>query len=363
MSCSINLDEFPHSRYNPLKDEWVLVSPHRTKRPWKGQVEEPKNPNRIRFDPSNPLCPNVTRPNGQLNPDYKETYVFDNDFPALFEYDAPIEDLASTDPIHNDLFKFQPAKGSCKVMCFHPFSDLTLPTMKIADIVNVIKKWIEMYQELCSKYSWVQIFENKGEIMGCSNPHPHCQVWASNFIPNEIDREGKNQLNFFQKHGKVMLLEYLNRELTAKERVVIENENWAVLVPYWAVWPYETMLIPKRHVSRIDQLTEPEIEDLAKIMKKLLIKYDNLFKCSFPYTMGFHFAPCGKYLDNPQDHWQLFASYLPPLLRSSSVKKFMVGYEMLAQPQRDLTAEKAARQLRELSDTEHYLIKSDISDY
>ncbi|CAF0821782.1 unnamed protein product [Brachionus calyciflorus] len=364
MSTSLDLDEFPHTRYNPLKDEWVLVSPHRMKRPWKGQVEASKNPNSLRFDPTNPLCPNVTRPNGQTNPDYKETFVFDNDFPALFEYSEPTEEpKSSNDPIGDDLFKVQAAKGSCKVMCFHPYSDLTLSTMKQNDIVNVIKKWIEMYKDLSTKYNWVQIFENKGEIMGCSNPHPHCQVWASNFIPNEINREGKNQFEFYKKHGKVMLVEYLNRELASKERIVVQNDSWVVLVPYWAVWPYETILLPKRHVTRIDLLNEKEIELLAEIMKKLLIKYDNLFKCTFPYTMGFHFAPCGKYLDEPQEHWQFYASYLPPLLRSASVKKFMVGYELLAQPQRDLTPEKAAAQLRELSDSVHYLIQSDTSDY
>lgn len=242
-------NEHPHVRFNPLKDEWVLVSPHRMKRPWKGQVEKAKTDQVQRYNPTNPLCPNATRPNGVQNPDYKETFVFDNDFPALFPYDLSEQPENSTDAITNDLFKVEPAQGSCKVMCFHPYSDLTLSTMKVEDIVKVIQKWIDLYKELSSSYNWVQIFENKGEIMGCSNPHPHCQVWASNFLPNEIRKEDKNQKNFYLKHNKVMLVEYLKRELEAKERIVIENEHWAVLVPYWAVWPYETMLLPKKTYS------------------------------------------------------------------------------------------------------------------
>lgn len=355
-----DINEHPHTRFNPLKDEWVLVSPHRMKRPWKGQVEGSNKDERKRFDPTNPLCPKATRPNGEQNPDYNETFVFDNDFPALFNYDLTEQDSKPPrDPIEDDLFKVLPAKGSCKVMCFHPYSDLTLSTMKCQDIVKVIDKWIQLYKELKDDYNWVQIFENKGEIMGCSNPHPHCQVWASNYLPNEINKEQKSQLEFYKKHNKVMLVEYLRRELESKERLVVENKNWAVLVPYWAVWPYETMILPKRHVLRIDDLNEEEVKDLADITKKLLIKYDNLFQCSFPYTMGFHFAPCGKHLSEDNQHWQFYASYLPPLLRSSSVKKFMVGYEMLAQPQRDLTAEKAAAQLKDLSDSDHYLGKND----
>ena len=350
-------NEYPHTRYNPLRDQWVLVSPHRMKRPWQGQVEEPKKSESKRFDPTNPLCPGATRPNGAQNPDYNETFVFDNDFPALFNYEtaaAEPREPANSDSIGNDLFKSEPAKGTCKVMCFHPYSDLTLSTMKREEIVKVIQKWIEIYQDLSRSYEWVQIFENKGEMMGCSNPHPHCQVWASNFLPNEIRVEDRAQREFFTKHNKVMLVEYLKRELASGERLVVQNEHWAALVPYWAVWPFETMILPKRHVSRIDELTEQDIEALADIMKRLLIKYDNLFQCSFPYTMGFHFAPSGRHLAEDKQYWLLYAAYLPPLLRSASVRKFMVGYELMAQPQRDLTPEKAALQLRELSDTHHY---------
>jgi UDPglucose--hexose-1-phosphate uridylyltransferase len=352
--ASFDPNEHPHTRYNPLKDQWVLVSPHRMKRPWAGQVEKAKKNDVKRHDPTNPLCPGATRPNGEQNPDYKETFVFDNDFPALFDYESQEQNSATGDSVTDDLFKIHPAKGTCKVMCFHPYSDLTLSTMQREEIVKVVNKWIDMYKDMSPKYEWVQIFENKGEVMGCSNPHPHCQVWASNFLPNEILVEDRTQREFFQKHNKVMLVEYLNRELASNERAVVQNEHWAVLVPYWAVWPYETMLLPKRHVSRIDELTSEEIVSLADIMKRLLVKYDNLFQCSFPYTMGFHFAPCGKHLSEDKSYWQFYASYLPPLLRSATVRKFMVGFELLAQPQRDLTPEKAALQLRELSDTKHY---------
>jgi UDPglucose--hexose-1-phosphate uridylyltransferase len=283
--------------------------------------------------------------------------VFDNDFPALFDYELANEELKSEEcfnEIESDLFKIKPAKGACKVMCFHPFSDLTLPTMKQEDIVQVIHTWIQMFKELKQKYEWVQIFENKGDIMGCSNPHPHCQVWASDFLPNDIKVKHRTQKEFFQKHKKNMLVEYLQRELGLKTRVVLENEHWAVLVPFWAVWPYETILLPKRQILRFDDINDEEIACLADAMKRLLIKYDNLFKCSFPYSMGFHFAPSGSYLNEDCSHWQFHAEYLPPLLRSATVKKFMVGYELMAQAQRDLTAEMAAKTLRELSDTIHY---------
>jgi UDPglucose--hexose-1-phosphate uridylyltransferase len=349
-------NEHPHIRFNPLKDDWVLVSPHRMKRPWQGKVESSQNINSTnRFDPNNPLCPGATRPNGVKNPEYKDTFVFDNDFPALLDLNfEACDNQEDSDDTINDLFKLKPVSGTCKVMCFHPYSDLTLPLMSVDAIVAVIKKWIEILNELSPKFEWVQIFENKGEINGCSNPHPHCQVWANDFLPNEIRVKNDTQQAFFKKHSKVMLVEYLEKELKLNERVVVKNEHWVVLVPYWAVWPYETMLLPKRHVIRLQDLKEDEITSLADIMKRLLIKYDNLFQCSFPYSMGFHFAPTGKFLNEPNDWWQLHASYLPPLLRSANIKKFMVGFELLSQPQRDLTPEKAASQLAELSDTLHY---------
>ena len=254
------------------------------KRPWQGQVEKAVENTTKRFDPTNPLCPNAVRPNGIQNPDYKETFVFDNDFPALFDYDLSKEEtnVQQTDDIKNDLFKIAPVKGKCKVMCFHPYSDLTLSTMNRDDIVNVINKWIDEFNSLKQKYDWVQIFENKGSIMGCSNPHPHCQIWASDFLPNDVNTKHRTQKEFFTKHNKVMLVEYLKNELENKSRLVSENSHWAVFVPYWAVWPYETILIPKRQIIRFNDVNEEEKTTLAEIIKKLLIKYDNLFQCSFP---------------------------------------------------------------------------------
>lgn len=349
-------NEHPHIRYNPLKDDWVLVSPHRMKRPWQGKVEAAQKPNTKRFDPNNPLCPGVVRPNGIQNPEYTDTYVFDNDFPAILDLNLQNENenTKENDNLTDDLFKLKPVSGTCKVMCFHPYSDLTLPLMSIDAIVKVINKWIEILIDLSPKYEWVQIFENKGEINGCSNPHPHCQVWTNNFLPNEVRVKHQTQEKFFRKHNKVMLVEYLEKELKLNERIVVQNEHWVVLVPYWAIWPYETMLLPRRHILRLQDVTEDEIRSLADIMKRLLIKYDNLFQCSFPYSMGFHFAPTGKYLNESNEWWQLHASYLPPLLRSATVKKFMVGYELLSQPQRDITPELAANQLAKLCDTKHY---------
>lgn len=351
-------DEHPHIRYNPLKNDWVLVSPHRMKRPWKGQIEKSsKEQATLRFDPNNPLSPGALRPNGIRNPQYEDTFLFDNDFPALLDLNlTQTNDNSNEDNIDNELFKIKPVAGTCKVMCFHPYSDMTLPLMDIESIIKVINKWISVLNELQSKYEWIQIFENKGEINGCSNPHPHCQIWATNFLPNEIEIKNQTQKEFYDKHNKIMLVEYVQRELKLKERIVVQNDDWVCLVPYWATWPFETMLLPKTHIIRLQDLTQEQIISLADIMKRLLIKYDNLFQCSFPYSMGWHFAPMGtKFLTNGNcNWWQLHASYLPPLLRSSSVKKFMVGFELLAQPQRDLTPEKAAKQLRDLPDEKHF---------
>nr|XP_022330188.1 galactose-1-phosphate uridylyltransferase-like isoform X1 [Crassostrea virginica] len=339
--------EHPHIRYNPLMENWVTVSPHRMKRPWKGQVEKPEEAVIPRYDPSNSLCPGNTRSSGKVNPQYEGTFLFDNDFPAL------LKDGPSPPPNSDPLFQSAPAYGACQVMCFHPHSDLTLPLMSQSEVREVINKWAEINIDLGKKYTWVQIFENKGNIMGCSNPHPHCQVWASSYLPNDPATKHRTQKAYYDKHQVPMLVDYVKKELQNKERVVLENEHWVWLVPYWAVWPYETMLLPKRHVLRLQDLTPDERDALADIMKKLLTKYDNLFEVSFPYSMGWHGAPTGEYLQEDNSHWQLHALYFPPLLRSATVKKFMVGYEMLAQSQRDLTAEQAAEKLLSLPDV-HY---------
>ncbi|KAG1675298.1 Galactose-1-phosphate uridylyltransferase [Nymphon striatum] len=249
--------------------------------------------------------------------------------------------IPENDSSCSDLLQCSPAEGTCRVMCFHPSTNITIPEMENSFVLNIIEKWIRELEELGKDYKWVQIFENKGAIMGCSNPHPHCQIWASTFLPNVATTEDRTQKNYFAKHGRPLLVDYVKLELKEKSRIVIENKFWVALVPFWAQWPYETMLIPKRHILRLSDLTSVEQSDLADIIKKLLTKYDNLFQVIFPYSMGWHGAPTGSYFKENTEHWQLHAEYYPPLLRSHSIKKFMVGYEMLATPQRDLTAEKS----------------------
>ncbi|XP_036753947.2 interleukin-11 receptor subunit alpha isoform X5 [Manis pentadactyla] len=302
MATDFRASEHQHIRYNPLHDEWVLVSAHRMERPWQGQVEPPLLKIVPRHDPHNPLCPGATRANGEVNPHYDGTFLFDNDFPAL-QPDAP-----NPGPNDHPLFQAEAARGVCKVMCFHPWSDVTLPLMSVPEIRAVIDAWASVTEELGAQYPWVQIFENKGAMMGCSNPHPHCQ-----------------------------------------ERLVLTSEHWLVLVPFWAVWPFQTLLLPRRHVRHLPELSPAERDDLASIMKKLLTKYDNLFETSFPYSMGWHGAPTGSEARADWDHWQLHAHYYPPLLRSATVRKFMVGYEMLAQAQRDLTPEQMSSSCSGLS--------------
>ncbi|XP_065354285.1 probable galactose-1-phosphate uridylyltransferase [Calliphora vicina] len=341
--------EHQHRRLNPLTGQWVLVCPHRMLRPWSGQQESPQKNDLLEFDPTNPLCPGVTRPNGVVNPVYEGTFVFTNDFPAL------LEDIPSPPESDDPLFQAAPAKGTCRVMCFHPKSNLTLPLMTLPSIENVIHEWINQYNELSQKYTWVQIFENKGSAMGCSNPHPHCQIWACSFLPSDPALKNENLQKYFRQHKRPMLDDYVIKELERKERVVIVNPDWVVVVPYWAAWPFETMIISRNNNKRINDLTERQLKNLAIVVKQLTTKYDNLFKCSFPYSMGFHGAPSGDMASDDDHHWTLHAIYYPPLLRSATVRKFMVGFELLCQAQRDLTAEQAAQRLRELDGSKHYL--------
>lgn len=323
------------------------------KRPWSGQVEKVDEIKGLpEFDPKNPLCPRVKRGNGETNPDYKSTFVFNNDFPALLEY-AP-----EPPKPEEDLFRSEAAIGACKVMCFSPKSNVTVPLMSVDELVAVVDEWTVQLKQLGQKYTWVQIFENKGALMGCSNPHPHCQIWASSFMPNEAAVKDANFKRYFDTHKSTpMLLDYAKLEMEKDKRIVCHNNDWLAVVPFWATWPYETMVMPKqRHILRMTDLTEDERRSLADIMKQLTTRYDNLFQTSFPYSMGFHGAPTGPEMDARNDeHWQFHALYYPPLLRSATVKKFMVGYEMLANSQRDLTAEQAALKLREL-DSLHYTI-------
>ncbi|XP_043527381.1 probable galactose-1-phosphate uridylyltransferase [Frieseomelitta varia] len=339
--------EHQHIRYNPLKGEWVLVSPHRMKRPWGGQIETDIEENLPDYDPNNPLCPGNIRASGQITPIYENTYSFVNDFPAL------LESVPSPSKSEDELFQMDAARGTCKVMCFHPKSNVTIALMKISEIKEVVKRWIFEMLELGEKWTWVQIFENRGAVMGCSNSHPHCQIWASSFLPNEAKIKDKYLSDYYNRNKKPLLIDYVQKELFKKERIVLENRDWVILVPFWAIWPYETMVLPKKQISRMQDLSESQQESLAATMKILCTKYDNLFHCSFPYSMGWHGAPTGPYVKQDYPYWTFHGIYLPPLLRSATIKKHMVGYELLAQAQRDLTPEQAAEKLRNLSDT-HY---------
>lgn len=337
------LQDFPHRRLNQLTGEWVLVSPHRAKRPWQGKTEALPSENRPSYDPNCYLCPGNERAGGSVNDQYSGTYVFTNDFGAL------LPEAHQVTP-QNPLFHAEAIQGICRVICFSPDHSLTLPQMELSHIEEVINLWKKEYEDLGSKdfINYVQIFENKGEIMGCSNPHPHGQIWATSVIPDEPEKEQKQQLAYYNRHGRTLLQDYLEEELKSGERIVIENESFVALVPFWAVWPYETMIIPKRPVSNILEFTKHEVSAYADILKRLTCKYDNLFQTSFPYSAGIHQAPTDG-ANHPE--WHFHMHFYPPLLRSATVKKFMVGFEMLATPQRDITAEYSAGVLREASET------------
>jgi UDPglucose--hexose-1-phosphate uridylyltransferase len=330
--------EHPHRRYNQLTDEWVLVSPQRTDRPWQGQVEKIPSAQRPTYDPHCYLCPGNQRAGGASNPNYESTFVFTNDFSAL------VPNPPEGGEIPTQLLKMSPVRGTCWVICFSPRHDLTMREMPKEDIRRVVNVWAEQISELGEKYRWVQIFENKGALMGSSNPHPHGQIWASDQLPNEPWKEEQQQKRYFEENGSILLIDYVKLEQQQEERVVVENNNWIALVPFWAVWPFEILLLPKRHVLRLPDLSDEERDDLASLMKELLTKYDRLFDNPFSYSMGWHGAPNDK---ADYTHWQLHAHYYPPLLRSATVRKFIVGYELLGEVQRDLTAEQAAKRLRE----------------
>jgi len=341
------LQEVAHRRFNPLTREWVLVSPHRTKRPWLGRVEKSAPENLPVYDPTCYLCPGNERADGARNPKYTSTFVFENDFAALLP-DAPSFEINE-----GDLLVARSEKGICRVICFSPRHDLTIPRMSLSEICEVIRVWTEEFRRL-GAIDWVrhvQIFENRGALMGASNPHPHCQVWANASLPVLPERELVSFREYSDTKKSCLLCDYLQLELQSGERVICENDGFAVITPFWAVWPFETLLMSKRHFASIEELAGQEVESLADILRRITIRYDNLFETSFPYSMGFHQRPT----DGPAyPEWHFHAHYFPPLLRSATVQKFMVGYELLANPQRDITAESAARRLKEISET-HYL--------
>ena len=340
----------PHRRLNPLTNEWVLVSPHRSERPWQGQVESVPIEKQPAYDPNCYLCPGNMRAGGARNPQYEGTFAFNNDFAAL----KPETARFSID--ESDLLVAQSESGRCRVVCFSPRHDLTIAQMRVLDIRRVVDAWIQEFQQLGNEpdISAVQIFENRGAIMGCSNPHPHGQIWANETVPNELAKEVESFRAYHQKHATTLLSDYLAREARDQQRMVCENEHFVVVVPFWAVWPFETLLISRRPVSSLLDLQDQERTSLADILRQITIRYDNLFNTSFPYSMGFHQRPTdGK--QYPEFH--LHAHFYPPLLRSATIKKFMVGYEMLAMPQRDVTPELAAARLREVP-ARHYLESS-----
>jgi len=334
--------QFPHRRYNPLRRQWVLVSPHRTQRPWQGEVNQSSGFSDVHYDPECYLCPGNKRAGGHITPRYESVFIFDNDYAALLpDSPTPPDDLSP-------LLHAERERGVCRVVCFHPDHSLTIPRMKLDEVRLVVDTWAEQYAELGKEpeLNYVQIFENRGAMMGASNPHPHCQIWSTEHIPDEPAQETESLRKYREEKKSCLLCDYLAVEAKQKVRIVCENEHFLVLVPWWAVWPFETLVLAKRHVGSVAEFSDAEKTSLADILMQATTRYDNLFETSFPYTMGFHQTPTDG---EAHPEWHFHAHYYPPLLRSATVRKFMVGFEMLGMPQRDITAESAAERLRSLS--------------
>jgi UDPglucose--hexose-1-phosphate uridylyltransferase len=334
-----SLQDYSHKRYNILTGEWVLVSPHRAKRPWQGQNETVNNEKRPSYDESCYLCPGNTRINGEVNPEYTDVFVFTNDFAAL-QNDSP------TFNVNDGLLKAQSETGICKVICFSPDHSKSLADMSASEIQKVVFTWQKEFKELSEnpKINYVQIFENKGAVMGCSNPHPHGQIWSQSSLPNEVLKKNTQQLDYYNKNKSSLLGDYLTQELDKNERIIFENDGFVVLVPFWAVWPFEAMIVPKKQQVNILEMTEDETLQYGEAIAVLTKAYDQIFNTSFPYSSGIHQAPTDG---NANKHWHWHMSFYPPLLRSASVKKFMVGYEMFGTPQRDITPEQAVKMIKD----------------
>ena len=339
--------QYPHRRWNPLRQSWVMVSPHRTQRPWQGEVGQKTVPSEVSYDPQCYLCPGNQRAGGAANPAYEGIFSFVNDYAALLP-DSPVVTEAPASP----LLVAEPARGLRTVLCSHPDHSLTLARMTRQEIRPVVDAWTQQYQELggLDWIQYVQIFENRGAMMGASNPHPHGQIWSTGFVPDEPAAETVAQRQHLDSTGRCLLCEYVSAEHAAGERVVFENEHFAAIVPFWAVWPFEILLVPRRHLGALPEFTSDERDGLADALKRLTTRYDNLFQTSFPYTMGFHQTPTDG---GQHPEWHFHAHFYPPLLRSATVRKFMVGFEMLGMPQRDITPEDAAQRLRDCSE-EHF---------
>ena len=351
------IDQHPHRRFNPLRNDWVLVSPQRTARPWQGQVE-PREPEVVpAHDPACYLCPGNARAHGVRNPNYTSTFVFDNDFPALTPENSQLSTLNSESdrsliPNPQSLFNIQPERGICRVICFSPRHDLTLARMEPRDIRRVVDVWAEECAAAAAR-PWVRyalVFENRGAMIGASNPHPHGQLWATEDVPNEPARERESFARHRARHGSCLLCDYAAREQRLAERVVCENDAFMAIVPFWATWPFETLVVSRRHVASIEALDAAERDALADLFARVTTRYDNLFEAPFPYSMGFHQEPTNG---AAAEGWHLHAHFYPPLLRSATIRKFMIGFELLGSPQRDVTPEEAAARLRAVSDV-HY---------
>ena len=337
---NLNLQDYSHKRYNILTGEWVLVSPHRAKRPWQGLNEEVPDEQQPAYDSNCYLCPGNTRINGEKNPDYKDVYVFTNDFAAL-------QTASPKFSVNNGLLKAESELGICKVICFSPDHSKSLADMNVDDIHKVVKTWQKEYKELGANemINYVQIFENKGAVMGCSNPHPHGQIWSQSTLPNEVEKKDHHQKVYYNKNKKGLLSTYLKQELAINDRIIYENDAFVVLTPFWAIWPFETMIIPKKKHPNIITLSKQESLAFADAISKITKTYDKLFECSFPYSSGIHQEPTNG---EANEHWHWHMSFYPPLLRSATIKKFMVGYEMFGSPQRDITCETAAQRLKKI---------------